>query len=136
MLISHRAQLDALKPSPIRTHITARFNQLSEETDIPPIIILIESLSDIKNSNLEFLGSRGLLSDLNELHSPKEPGFIRVFDWVSFIPGPNLFECLYLEADLGYWIMILEDTALALPELLWVLTSEELGGLSTPQPLY
>ena len=36
----------------------------------------------------------------------------------------------------GHWILIPEDIVERQPDLKWVLTAEELGGLSDPQPLY
>ena len=46
-LITHRSHLDDLPASPFKTHIQARFDQLSEDSDVPPNIILVEEDDDI-----------------------------------------------------------------------------------------
>ena len=46
-LITHRTHLDELPESPLKTHIQTRFDQLSEDTDVPPNIILVEEGDDI-----------------------------------------------------------------------------------------
>ena len=42
-LITHQNHIDKLPDSALKANILARFSQLSQETDIPPIIILVES---------------------------------------------------------------------------------------------
>jgi hypothetical protein len=63
-LITHQNHIDALPGSNLKTHITARFNQLSEDTDVPPNLVLAEQDDDITGSDYAFVGPNGLLSDL------------------------------------------------------------------------
>ena len=133
-LITHRSHLDALPESPLKTHITARFDQLSEDTDVPPNLILVETDDDVTGPNYAFVGPRGLLSDLFEEHQPGHPEFVRPYEHISRIS--SLYEVLLLiNNEDGYWILIPEVIVDSHPDLHWVLTSEEQGGLSPPQPL-
>ena len=135
-LITHPSHLDALPDSLLKTFITKRFQQQSEETDIPPIIILSEIADDITGPDYAFIGPNGLLTDLWEEHEPQQKGFVRPFEWVSHHPNLKLYELLFLVCgEDGYWILIPEDIVESNPDLKWVLTSPELGGLSDPQPL-
>ena len=135
-LITHRSHLDALTESSLRTHITARFDQLSEDTDVPPNLVLVERGDDITGPDFAFVGPRGLLSDLWEEHESGHPEFCRPYEWVSYLPSLQLYEALLLvNSEDGYWIIIPEAFVDAHPDLKWVLTSEEQGGLSQPQPL-
>lgn len=133
-LITHQYHLDALPASDLKAHITARFNQLSEDTDVPPNIILVEATDDI--TGLDYAFANGLTSDLFEEASPGENGFMRPYEGASYLPSLNLYEALYLvNGEDGYWILIPEVIVEAHPDLHWVLTAPELGGLSDPQPL-
>jgi hypothetical protein len=131
-LISHQSHLDALSPCPITSHIAARFQQLSEDSDVPPCIVWIDPLDDPRNSEFCFIGSNGLLSDLYDEHSPGEEGFTSPFEWVSRLPDLKIWEVLYLEFDMGTWLIIPDEAAESNPELLLALTAQE---LSAPQPL-
>jgi len=136
-LITHQSHLDRLPASPVTTHIQNRFNQLSEDTDVPPNIILVEATDDITGPGYAFVGPRGLLSDLFEEHAPGHPEFSRPYEWVSYLPALNIYEMLLLvNGEDGYLIFVPEAIVEAHPDLKWVLTSEEAGGLSPPQPLY
>ncbi len=105
-LIIHRTHIDRLPESPLKTHITARFNQLSEDTDVPPNLILVESGDNITGPDYAFVGNNGLLSDLYEEFSPGETGFVRPFEWVSYLPSLQLYEALLLvNNEDGYWIL-------------------------------
>jgi hypothetical protein len=133
-LITHRSHLDALPASDLKIHIQVRFDQLCEDTDAPPNIVLVEATDDVTGSDYAFIGNRGLLSDLFEEHVPGHPEFVRPFEHVSRIS--SLYEVLLLvNNEDGYWIIIPEVVIEAHPDLHWVLTSEEQGGLSPPQPL-
>ena len=135
-LISHSSKINSLPDSPIKSHITARFNQLSEDTDVPPNIILVEACDDITGPDYALVGSRGLLSDLFEESIPGEDGFVRPYEWVSHLPQLGLLEVLLLfNSEDGFLIIIPEAVVEAHPDLKWVLTDESLGGLSDPQPL-
>jgi hypothetical protein len=135
-LISHRNQLDSLPASDLKAHITARFDQLSDETDVPPNLVLLEANDDITGPDYAFIGSRGLLSDLFEEHKSGHPKFCRPYEWVSHLPELRLYEALLLvNGEDGYWILIPEEIVEAHPDLKWVLTDESQGGLSDPQPL-
>ena len=65
-LITHRSHLDALSESPLKSHIQARFDPLSEDTDVPPNIVLVEATDDIIGPDYAFVGPKGLLSDMFE----------------------------------------------------------------------
>lgn len=136
-LLSHQQQLDQLPASPLKDHIQKRFDQLSEDTDVPPNLILVEEDDDITGPDYAFVGNRGLLSDWFQEHAPKEDGYVRPYEWVCHIAELRLYELLYLEAaDLGYLIMVPDDIVEANSELKWIFTAPELDGLSEPQPLY
>ena len=133
-LITHRSHLDALPASPLKTHITARFDQLSEDTDIPPNIILVECDDDITGSDYAFIGPRGLLSDLFEEHLSGHTEYVRPYEHISRVS--SFYEALLLiNGEDGYWILIPEAVVEAHPDLHWVLTDESQGGLSDLQPL-
>jgi hypothetical protein len=135
-LITHQTHLDALPASDLKTHITARFDQLSEDTDVPPNIVLVEEGDDVTGPDYAFVGPDGLLSDLFEEHAPGHPEFSRPYEWVSHLPSLQLYEALLLlNNEDGFWIFIPEAIVEAHPDLHWVLTDESQGGLSDPQPL-
>jgi hypothetical protein len=135
-LINHQSHLDALPASPLKTHITVRFDQLSQDTDVPPQIIIVENGDEITGPDYAFVGTRGLLSDLFEEHEPGHPEFARPYEWASHIPELQLYEVLLLiNNEDGYLILILEAIVDSHPELRWILTDESQGGLSKPQPL-
>ena len=132
-LITHQSHLDALRASPLKTHITARFDQLSEDTDVPPNIFLLHCNDNPKSSELIFLGSAGMCSDLFETHQPQDPEFAPVFEWISYLSDLKVYEMLYLEADLGYLLIVPEEVAEVYIDLKAVIDSQ---GLSDPQPLH
>jgi hypothetical protein len=135
-LITHQTHLDAIPPSGLKAHIQRRFDQLSEDTDAPPNLVLVEPDDDITGPNYAFVGPQGLLSDIFEEHAPGHPEFNRPYEWVSHLSSLQLYEVLLLiNNEDGYWLMIPEAVVEAHPGLHWVLTSEEQGGLSPPQPL-
>lgn len=135
-LITHSSHLDAIPASELKTHITARFDQLSEDTDVPPNIVLVESTDDITGPAYAFVGPDGLLSDLFEEQAPGHPEFARPYEWVSHLPELNIYEVLLLiHGEDGVFIYVPDSIVEANPDLHWVLTSEEQGGLSPPQPL-
>ena len=133
-LITHQHHLDALPESPIKAHITARFAQLTDDTDVPPNIVLVEEHDDITGPDYAFVGNRGLLSDLFEEHESGHPEFVRPYEHASKLP--SLYEVLLLvNNEDGYWLVIPEALVYSHPDLKWVLTDESQGGLSDPQPL-
>jgi hypothetical protein len=136
-LLTHINQIDQQLPeSPLKSHIQSRFNQLSEDTDVPPNIVLVEATDDVTGPDYAFVGPQGLLSDLFEEHEPGHPEFSRPYEWVSHLPKLRLYEALYLvNGEDGYWIIIPEEIVEAHPDLKWVLTDESQGGLSLSQPL-
>ena len=135
-LITHQSQLDELSESPLKTHVQTRFDQLSEDTDVPPNIVLVEATDDVTGPDYAFVGPEGLLSDLFEEHVPGHPEFSRPYEWVSYLPSLQLYELLMLlSGEDGYILFIPEVTVENHQDLKWVLTSEEQGGLSPPQPL-
>ena len=136
-LITHRNQLDALPANTLKTHITARFNHLSDDTDVPPNLILVETDDDITGADFAFINvAHGLLGDLWEEHAPGHPEFCRPYEWVSYLPELQLYEILLLlSGEDGYLIIIPEVVVEANPDLKWILTDDSQGGLSDPQPL-
>jgi hypothetical protein len=136
-LITHRSHLGALPASDLKPHIQSRFDQLSEDTDVPPNLVLVEEDDDITGPDYAFVGNNGLLSDLFEEFNSGEIGFVRRLEWASYLPSLQLYEALLLaNNEDGFWILIPETVVDSHPDLHWVLTAEELGGLSEPQPLY
>jgi hypothetical protein len=132
-LITHQSHLEALPASPIKTHIQKRFDQLSEDTDVPPLIFLLEKLDNPTSPEFSFLGSAGMCSDLFGSCRPGDPDFAPVFEWVSYLSDLKVYEMLYLEADLGYLLIVPEEVVEAHPDLEAVIESQV---LSDPQPLY
>ena len=132
-LITHRSHLDALPAPNLKTHIKKRFDQLSEDTDVPPNILLLHCTDIPRSIELSFLGSEGMCSDLFETHQPGDPEFSPIFEWVSYLPDLKVYEMLYLEADLGYLLIVPEIVVEAHPDLKTVIESQ---GLSEPQPLH
>ena len=132
-LITHRSHLDALPASDLKTHITARFDQLSEDTDVPPNIFLLHRNDNPKSSELIFLGSEGMCSDMFETHQPGDSEFTSVFEWISCLPNLKVYEMLYLESDFGYLLIVPDELVEAHLDLKAVIDSH---GLSDPQPLY
>jgi hypothetical protein len=133
-LITHRSHLDALSASDLKAHLQARHRALYED-DVGPVFVIVEKTDRIDGPDYAFIGNRGLLSDLYEERAPKEDGFTRPYEWVSYLPGLQLYEALLLvNNEDGYWILIPEEIVEAHPDLKWVLTDESQGGLSDPQP--
>ncbi len=136
--ISHRKHITPESiPDEFTDFIIRRFDQLAQETDVPPIIILVKPDDDITGPDYAFIGNRGLLSDLYEQMLPGEAGYVRPYEWVSYWPDLGIYEVLYLQdPDNGYWILIPDLLVEVHPYLKWVLTDPSQGGLSEPQPLY
>ncbi|MCK4708827.1 MAG: hypothetical protein KAU21_09435 [Gammaproteobacteria bacterium] len=83
-LITHPNHINKAIPDELLDFIIKRFQQLAEETDAPPIIILVKPDDDITGPDYAFIGNWGLLSDLYEEHEPEQKGFVRPFEWVSY----------------------------------------------------
>ena len=131
-LITHQKQIDLLPPSTLKDHIQRRSNQYTESPgEIPPVFILIEFLADLSSLDLQILGSAGICSDLFDTHTPKDKGFQTIFDWISFLPDLNLYEMLYIEGDLGYWVICPDDIVESDLDLKIMISSQK---LSNPQP--
>jgi hypothetical protein len=133
-LLNHRNHIDQLPPSPLKNHIIARRQSLIEtDDDIPPIIIIVEEGDDITGPDFAFISeTHGLLSDLYDEHNPGEEGFTSPFEWISYLPDLKIWEALYLEFDMGTYLIIPDEVANSSPELLLALNAQE---LSDPQPL-
>ena len=136
-LITHSSRLDALCASPLKDHITARFQDFVEtEDDSPPIFVIVEEDDDITGPDYAFVGPDGLLSDLWEEHEPGHSEFCRPYEWISFLSQIDYFEILLLShGEDGALIFVSKALAEAIPNLKWVLTDESQDGLSDPQPL-
>ena len=135
-LITHRSHLDTFPESSLKIHITARFAQLSEDTDVPPSIVLVEANDDVTGPDYAFVGSNGLLTDLWDEHEPFHSEFARPYEWVCYLPSLHCYELLLLlSGEDGFIILIPESLVENCPSLKWVLTEKGQGGLSEPQPL-
>ena len=131
-LITNQSHLDALSASDLKAHIWARFDQLSEDTDVPPNIVLVEDGDNITGRNYSFVSEDNGLLGAGDVSSPQ---YYRPYENVSYLPGLQLYEVLLLvNNEDGYWILIPEEIVEAHPDLKWVLTDESQGGLSDPQP--
>ena len=95
-LITHQSHLSHLPQDTLAEFIIKRFEQLTEDTDVPPTIILVNLDDDISGPDYAFVGCNGLLSDLLEEHNPREVGFNRPYEWVSYHPDLGLYELLFL----------------------------------------
>ena len=134
-LFTSLSQIETLEPSNLREYLDQCYRTLYED-GLGPVFVIVEKTDRVDGPDYAFIGNRGLLSDLYEERAPKEDGFTRPYEWVSHLPGLRLYEALYLvNAEDGYWILIPEEVVEAHPDLHWVLTAPELGGLSDPQPL-
>ena len=133
-LINHPSHIDKLPKSPIRQYIQRRFRQYTENPEeVPPLFILIEDQRDLSSENLKIFGSAGICSDVFDSHTIRNSGFQTIFDWISYRPDLNLYEMMYIEGDLGYWVMCPEEIVIAVPDLNYMISSLE---LSDPQPLF
>ena len=57
-LITHRNQLDALPPSPLKNYIATRYQDLVEtEDDLPPIFVIVQEDDDITGRDYAFVDS-------------------------------------------------------------------------------
>jgi hypothetical protein len=129
--------IDRLPASELKFHLLARYNQLSEGTDIPPNIVLVEADDEIAGRDYSFIGNRGLLSDFFEEHEPGHPEFARPFEWASYLPELKIYEVLLLiHGEDGVFIYLPDSIVEANPKLHWVLTDASQGGLSNPQLIY
>jgi hypothetical protein len=79
-LITHQSHLDQLTQDKLSEFVIKRFEQLAEDTDIPPTIILVKPNDDMTGPDYAFIGNRGLLSDLLEESVPDEAGFVRPYE--------------------------------------------------------
>lgn len=134
-LFTSLSQINSLPVSELKAHLQARHRALYED-GMGPVFVIVEKNDRIDGPNFSIIGNRGLLSDMYEERVPKENGFIRPYEWVSHLPELQLYEALLLvNGEDGYWILIPEDIVEAQPDLKYVLTAPELGGLSNSQPL-
>ena len=85
-LITHQSHLSHLPQDTLAEFIIKRFEQLTEGTDVPPTIILVNLDDDITGPGYGFVGCDGLMSDRFEEHKPREVGFNRPYEWVSYHP--------------------------------------------------
>ena len=132
-LITRQHHIDQLPNSPLKSHIQFRYDQLSEDTDVPPNIVLVEDGDNITGRNYSFVSEDNGLLGAGDVSSPQ---YYRPYENVSYLPQLRLYEALYLiNGEDGYWIVISEAIVEAHPDLKWVLTDESQGGLSDPQPL-
>ena len=119
-LITHNSHLNSIPASDLMTYITHRFNQISEDSDVPPTIILLEPTDELRSLEFQFIGPQGMVSDLLDEIQPGEEGFTHCFEWVSHDENLKIYEALHLEFDMGTWLIIPEAVTLAHPDLLWV----------------
>ncbi len=133
-IITRQSHIDKLPESPIKRYIQRRYVQYTENPEeIPPVFILLENQRDLSSQELKILGSAGICSDLFDSHTPRDKGFQTVFDWICFLADLKLFEMMYIEGDLGYWVMCPEEIVEDNPDLKLMISSQE---LSDPQPYF
>jgi hypothetical protein len=131
-LLTIVSQIDALPASDLKAHLQARHRTLYED-NMGPVFVVVED-ENITSQDYAFIsGDNGLLGD-GDVSSPQ---YYRPYQNVSYLSELHLYEALYLaNGEDGYWIMIPESIVEHHPDLKWVLTADEQGGLSDPQPLY
>jgi hypothetical protein len=56
-LITHQNHINKTIPNELLSHIIKRFESLAEETDVPPIIILVKPDDDITGPDYAFVAS-------------------------------------------------------------------------------
>ena len=133
--LTERNQIISYPETPLRDHLL-RYYDLLYEDQMGPVFVVGKLGDNIVGPDYAFVGSRGLLSDLFDEHQPGHPDFSRPYEWVSHLPELQLYETLLLlNNEDGYWIIIPEAIVETRSDLRSVLTSEEQGGLSPPQPL-
>jgi hypothetical protein len=127
-LLNRPYHIDQLPPSPLRNHLTDKYNDLVETVDDPPpIFIIIEPKDNLAGPDFAFVSDNGLLGDGDTLG---------LYEAVTHLPDLNMYELLFLvNGEDGYWIYVSDTIVDANPDLTWVMTSDEQGGLPEPQPL-
>ena len=130
------SQIDALPASDLKTHLQARHRALYED-GMGPVFVIVQPTDRIDGPDYAFISeSQGLVADLWDEHEPGHPDFSRPYEWAAYLPALRLYEVLLLiNGEDGYLIFIPESVVDAHPDLKWVLTSDQQGGLSDPQPL-
>jgi hypothetical protein len=95
--------IDRLPRSNLKTHIEKHFDQLSEDTDVPPNLILVKPNDDITGPDYAFVGPPGITIGPIRRDQPRR-GRLRAalrMDLISFdawpLPGP-------FADSLGRWI--------------------------------
>lgn len=73
-LITHNSHMDTRPASDFKFYITRRFSQLSEDSDVPPTMILLEPTDDLRSPEFQFIGPQGMFSDLLDENLPGEEG--------------------------------------------------------------
>lgn len=135
-LLFDKNTISQMPEIPLKEHLL-RYYDLLFEDGMGPVFVVVELKDDLTGPDYAFVGTQGLLSDLFEEHPPGHPEFSRPYEWVSHLPELQLYEALLLvNGEDGYWVIIPEAVVEAHLDLKWVLTSEEAGGLSPPQPMY
>jgi len=135
-LLFDKNTISQMPEIPLKEHLL-RYYDLLFEDNMGPVFVVVDLKDVITGDAYNFVGNHGLLSDLFEEHVPGHPEFSRPYEWVSHLPDQKIYEMLLLvNGEDGYLIFIPEAIVEAHPDLKWVLTSDEVGGLSPPQPLY
>ena len=116
-LITHRSHLDALPSSPLKNHITIRYQDLVEtEDDLPLIFVIVEEDDDITGLDYALVSDNGLLGESDPLG---------LYEAVTHLPDLNMHQLLFLvNGEDGYWIYVSETIAEANPDLSWILTAD------------
>jgi hypothetical protein len=109
--------LDAISSSNLNACFQARYNQLSEDTDVPPNIVQVEVEDDITGPDYAFVGNNGLLSDLFEDHQPRHSeGSVKLTnngkmeDWSRYLQTWTRWNYLRIVGSLatcvlGVWLL-------------------------------
>jgi hypothetical protein len=118
-VITNLDQLNALPPSPLRNHLTDKYNDLVEtEDDLPPIFIIVEPKDNLSGPDFAFVSDNGLLGD---------EGDSNPYESIAPLPELGVLELLcLLNGEDGYWIYITTSTVKGNPALARLLNSSTL----------
>ncbi|WP_373054447.1 hypothetical protein [Thioalkalivibrio sp.] len=107
----------------------------SDWPDATATLYVVEDGDDVAGPDYAFVGPRGLLSDLWDERKVGDRQFTRPFEWVCHHADRGVIEALLLLSDdEGAIILVPDDLLFKYPDLQWVLTSPEAGGLVEPAP--
>ena len=132
--INHISHLDQIVEGPLKLHVSARFNGLSKGSDLNPSIVLAQSGDNLlSDPGYSHFGESGVYTNLLQTNELTDKNFISVFEWIAYLPTAGAYEMLYIEGDLGFWLVVPKDVVNEHPRLKAMIESQE---LSDPQPFF